>query len=265
MDCVTLASRYTVARMLERDDFEKRHQEQRPIAVHEFLYPLLQGWDSVELKSDVEIGGSDQLFNLLVGRDLQGQAGQQPQVCLTMPLLVGLDGSQKMSKSLGNYVGVTESSSVQFGKLMKVPNTQLESWFTLLTDHEPGKITELLDNPLEAKFALADAVVAQYHGADAARAARAEYDRVHQRGGLPDELPEFAIDPETMRDGQIWLPAALAAAGLAKSNSEGRRLVKGGGVRVDGQVQKDEKHGLAPGRYVLQVGKSKAAAVVVPE
>lgn len=264
MDCVALASRYTVARMLERDDFEKRHREQKPIAVHEFLYPLLQGWDSVELQADVEIGGSDQLFNLLVGRDLQGQAGQQPQVCLTMPLLVGLDGSQKMSKSLGNYVGVTEPPSVQFGKLMRVPNDLLELWFTLLTDRAPATLPALLANPLEAKFALAADLVGQYHGAQAAQTARDEYDRVHQRGGLPDELPEFAIEPATMRDGRLWLPAALTAAGLARSNSDGRRLVQGGGVRVDGDVVKDDKFTLPPGRYVLQVGKGKAAAVVVP-
>ncbi|MCA8976119.1 MAG: tyrosine--tRNA ligase [Planctomycetes bacterium] len=265
MDCVTLASRYTVARMLERDDFHKRHREQKPIAIQEFLYPLLQGWDSVELRSDVEIGGSDQLFNLLVGRDLQGQCEQKAQVCMTMPLLVGLDGSQKMSKSLGNYIGVAESASAQFGKVMKVPNALLELWFTLLSDEPRERIEALIGNPLEAKFALADILVARYHGAEAARAAREEFDRVHQQGGVPDDLPEFAVAPELMRDGTIWLPAALTLAGIASSNSDGRRLVKGGGVRVDGVVVKDDKYGLPAGRFVLQVGKSKAAVVVVPE
>lgn len=264
MDCVTLASRYTVARMLERDDFQKRMQEQKPIAVHEFLYPLLQGWDSVELRCDVEIGGSDQLFNLLVGRDLQGQAGQPAQICMTMPIIEGLDGTQKMSKSLGNYIGINETSSEQFGKVMRVPNGLIEKYFTLLTDVAAERTKELLDNALEAKFALAEAIVTDYHGAAAAKAARSEYDRVHKEGGLPDDLPEFAIDASAMKDGAIWLAAALAAAKLCASNSEGRRLIQGGGVRVDGAVVRDDKHGLVPGNYVLQVGKRKAAAVVVP-
>lgn len=265
MDCISLASRYTLARMLERDDFEKRYAEQKPIAIQEFLYPLLQGWDSVELQSDVEIGGSDQLFNLLVGRDLQGQCGQQSQVCMTMPLLVGLDGSQKMSKSLGNYIGVAESASAQFGKVMRVPNALLELWFTLLSDLDRDAIAAHIDNPLEAKFELARILVTRYHGEESAKSARAEYDRVHQQGGVPDDLPEVAIAAEAMRDGKIWLPAALAAASLVSSNSEGRRMVVGGGVRVDGVVVKDDKHGLGPGQYVLQVGKRKAASVVVPQ
>ncbi len=264
MDCIALASRYTVARMLERDDFQQRFRSQQPIAVHEFLYPLLQGWDSVELRCDVEIGGSDQLFNLLVGRDLQSQAGQTSQVCMTLPLLEGLDGSQKMSKSLGNYVGVAEPAATQFGKLMKVPNELLEKYFLLLTDVPKARVQQLLPNSLEAKFALAAAIVEGFHGADAAGAARSEYDRVHRDGGIPDDLPTVAIDPTLLRDGTIWLPAALAAAGLASSNSDGRRLIQGGGVRVDGTVQSDAKAQLPPGSYVLQVGKAKAARVVVP-
>ncbi|MBL9079877.1 MAG: tyrosine--tRNA ligase [Planctomycetes bacterium] len=264
MDCIALASRYTVARMLERDDFQKRHRERQPIAVHEFLYPLLQGWDSVELRCDVEIGGSDQLFNLLVGRDLQSQEGQKPQVCLTMPLLEGLDGSQKMSKSLGNYVGIAEPAPVQFGKLMRVPNDLLGKYFLLLTDEPAERVEALCRNPLEAKFALAAAVVAGYHGAAGAEAARAEYDRVHRDGGLPSDLPTVAVDAGLMRDGTLWLPAALAVAGLCSSNSDGRRLVQGGGVRVDGTVVNDPKAQLGPGSYVLQVGKAKAARVVVP-
>ena len=265
MDCIALASRYTVARMLERDDFQKRYRGGQPIAVHEFLYPLLQGWDSVELRCDVEIGGSDQLFNLLVGRDLQGQEGQPPQICLSMPLLEGLDGSQKMSKSLGNYIGIAEPATAQFGKLMRVPNELLAKYFLLLTDVPAGRVEELRQNPLEAKFALADAVVAGYHGAEAARAARAEYDRVHRDGGLPDDLPAVTATAEHLRDGAGWLPAALALAGLAKSNSDGRRLVQGGGVRVDGVVAQDVQAQLGPGRHVLQVGKAKAARVVVPD
>ncbi len=264
MDCVALASRYTVARMLERDDFTKRWKAGQSISLHEFLYPLLQGWDSVELRCDVEIGGSDQLFNLLVGRDLQGQTGQTPQVCLTMPLLEGLDGSQKMSKSLGNYVGVAEPASVQFGKLMKVPNELLRKYFVLLTDVPTERIEALLANPLEAKFALAEAIVAGYHGSSAAGAARAEYDRVHREGGVPDDVPEFAAASGDLKDGRLWLPAALRLAGLAASTSDGRRLVQGGGVRIDGEVQREVQFALGPGSYLLQVGKAKAARVVVP-
>ncbi len=265
MDCVALASRYTVARMLERDDFTKRHKAGQPISVHEFLYPLLQGWDSVELQCDVEIGGSEQLFNLLVGRDLQGQMGQAPQICMTMPVIEGLDGVQKMSKSLGNYIGVAEAPSAQFGKLMKVPNELLTKYFTLLTEVPAARYEALLANPLEAKFALADAIVGDFHGADAAAAARAEYDRVHKEGGVPDDVPEFTAASEDLKDGCLWLPAALKLGNLASSTSDGRRLVQGGGVRIDGVVQKDPKFALSPGRYVLQVGKAKAARVVVPE
>jgi len=261
MDCVGLASRYTVARMLERDDFTKRYKGGLPISVHEFLYPLLQGWDSVELRSDVEIGGTDQLFNLLVGRDLQGQEGQTEQICLTMPLLEGLDGSQKMSKSLDNYVGVAESASKQFSKLMKVPNELLEKYFTLLTDVPAERIAELQQRPLDAKFALAAAVVEGYHGKDAAVAARAEYDRVHKEGGVPDDLPEWSPDESTRRTdaGGIQLPTGLAASKLCGSSSEARRLIQGRGVRVDGEVVADVKAEFGPGEYVVQVGKSRAA------
>ena len=266
MDCVALASRSTVARMLERDDFQKRYKAGQPISVHEILYPLLQGHDSVELKCDVEIGGSDQLFNLLVGRDLQGQHGQVPQVCLTMPLLEGLDGVQKMSKSLGNYVGVAEPASVQFGKLMKVRTELLEKYFLLLTDVPLSGVKGLLGNPLEAKFALAAAIVGGFHGADAARAARAEYDRVHQQGGVPDNLAEWspATDVRRTADGHVAFPAAIAASGLAQSTSEARRLIQGKGVRVDGVVWSDVDAGVPPGTYVVQVGKSKAARWIVP-
>ncbi len=261
MDCVGLASRYTVARMLERDDFTKRYKGGLPISVHEFLYPLLQGWDSVELKADVEIGGTDQLFNLLVGRDLQGQEDQAAQVCLTMPLLEGLDGSQKMSKSLDNYVGVAESASKQFGKLMRVPNDLLEKYFTLLTDAPKSDIDALLSKPLDAKFALAAAVVAGYHGGDAAEAARAEYDRIHREGGLPDDLPEWCPDADTRRTeaGGVQLPTGLAASKLCGSSSEARRLIQGRGVRVNGEVVADVKAEFGPGDYVVQVGKSRAA------
>lgn len=265
MDCVALASRHTVARMLERDDFTKRYRAGQPIALHEFMYPLLQGWDSVELRCDVEIGGSDQLFNLMVGRDLQAQAGQTPQVCLTMPLLEGLDGAQKMSKSLGNAIGVAESPSAQFGKAMRVPNELLRKYFTLLTDLPLDRVDGLLENGLEAKFALAEMIVAGFHGAAAAQNARSEYDRVHQQGGVPDAVAEFTASAAELREGKLALPNALKLAGLVSSTSEARRLIQGGGVRLDGSAQRDVNHLLAPGSYLLQVGKAKAAKVQVPE
>ncbi len=267
MDCIALAGRYTVARILERDDFQKRYRAEQPISLHEFLYPLLQGHDSVELRADVELGGTDQLFNLMVGRELQKQAGQTPQVCLTVPLLEGLDGSQKMSKSLDNYVGVAEPASVQFRKLMRVPNNLLEKYFLLLTDAPVAAARNLLGNPLEAKFALADAVVGGFHGPAAAAAARAEYDRVHQQGGVPDDLPEWRPGPDVRRlaDGRIALPTGIAASGLAPSSSDARRLIEGKGVRVDGAVVADVKAAFGPGSYVVQVGKARAARWVIEE
>jgi tyrosyl-tRNA synthetase len=265
MDCIALAGRYTVARILERDDFQKRYRAEQPISVHEFLYPLLQGHDSVELQADVELGGTDQLFNLMVGRELQKQAGQPAQVCITVPLLEGLDGTQKMSKSLGNYIGIAESASVQFGKLMKVPNELLAKYFLLLTDVPQERVDGLLGNPLDAKFALAAAVVAGFHGEAAATAARTEYDRVHQGGGLPDVLPEWRPTAEVRRtaDGRIALPTGLHACGLCSSSSDARRLIEGRGVRVDGNVVVDVKAAYGAGAYVVQIGKAKAVRWIV--
>jgi tyrosyl-tRNA synthetase len=261
MDCIALAARSTVARILERDDFQQRYQKEQPISLHEFLYPLLQGQDSVELHADVELGGTDQLFNLMVGRDLQKQAGQVPQVCITVPLLEGLDGEQKMSKSLANYIGVAESASSQFGKLMKVPNSLLGKYFLLLTDLPQTRIDDLLQNALEAKFELAATIVAGYHGNGAATAARAEYDRVHREGGVPDDLPEWRPGPDFRRlpDGRVPLPGAIAASGLATSTSQARQLVQGRGVRVDGEIVADVNAAFGAGTYVVQVGKAKAA------
>jgi len=264
MDCILLTGRYTVARILERDDFEKRFKGGQPISVHEFLYPLLQGWDSVELAADVEIGGTDQLFNLMVGRELQKQEGQPSQVCITTPLLEGVDGSQKMSKSLGNYIGVRDKPGEMLQKLMRLPNELIEKYFSLLTSVAPASVAELQNRPLDAKFELARVIVTGFHGQSAAAAAREEFDRMHQRGGLPDDVPELVIDPAALTEGKLWLPAALAQAGLCRSNSDGRRLVQGGGVRVDGTICKDPKAQLEPGAWLLQVGKKKAARVVVP-
>ncbi len=265
MDCIQLAGRYTLARILERNDFQQRFQQNQPISVHEFLYPLLQGWDSVELRADVELGGTDQLFNLMVGRTLQEQQGQRPQVCITTPLLEGLDGSQKMSKSLDNYIGVREAPGEMFGKLMRLPNHLLEKYYTLLTDLPEPRIRELLaGHPLEAKFALGAAVTAGFHGEPAAVQARAEFDRMHQQGGLPDEVPEVAVPPAALRDGAVLLAAAMALAALTASNGEARRLIQGGGVRLDGEVVRDPSAVLAAGTWLVQAGKRKAARIVVP-
>ncbi|MCC6670852.1 MAG: tyrosine--tRNA ligase [Planctomycetes bacterium] len=265
MDAVKLAARYTVAQLLERDTFQERYRRREPIAVHEFLYPLMQGWDSVQLEADVELGGTDQLFNLLVGRELQRHEGQRPQVCITVPILEGLDGVQKMSKSLGNHIAVLEPASEMFGKTMSIPDAAMAKWFTLLTDHGEAEIQALLTgHPRAAKVALAKAVVSAYHGAAAADAAEAEFQRVFRGGGLPDTVPEVRIGAELLRDGGILLANALGASGIAASASEGRRLIEGGGVRVDGAAVTDVKHLLRAGSWLVQAGKRKVARIVVP-
>jgi tyrosyl-tRNA synthetase len=264
MDCVKLVAHSTVARMLERDSFEKRYRAGEPIAIQELIYPLMQGWDSVELQSDVELGGTEQLFNLHMGRDLQRACDQSAQVCITTPLLVGLDGREKMSKSLGNAIGVNESPTDMFGKCMRVPDESMADWFALLTDLSDERVDELLKgHPRAAKVELARSITADYHGDDAARAAVEEFDRVFRGGGLPDEVPEIALPPESLVDGGIMVAAALVHAGLCGSTSEARRLIQGGGVRLDGERVEDPKRSIAAGRYLLQAGKRKAARIVI--
>ena len=265
MDCVKLSATYTVARILERDSFMNRYREGQPISVHEFLYPLMQGWDSVELEADVEVGGNDQLFNLMVGRELQKQQGQLPQICLTVPIIEGLDGEQKMSKSLGNYIGVTDTPSEMYGKCMSTPDGLMEKYFTLLTDVAEDEIARLLGgHPREAKVTLAKGIVGEYHGAEAAESAAEEFDRVHKGGGLPDEIPQVEVPPAQLREGTILVANGLAIAGLCGSASEGRRLIQGGGVKVDGEKVSDVRQALETGTYLLQSGKRKVARVVVP-
>ena len=261
---VRLASRYTVAQILDRDSFKDRYTQGIPISVHEMLYPLMQGWDSVELKADIELGGTDQLFNLIVGRELQKQQAQPPQVCVTVPLLEGLDGVKKMSKSLGNYIGVTESPTEMFGKSMSIPDKLMEKYFPLLTDLPDDEIRSLLSgHPREAKVRLGKCLVTDYHGAESAESAAAEFDRVFVEGGLPDQIPEVQIPRNLVRNGGVLLAAALATAGLCSTNSEGRRLIQGGGVKVDGMTVADPKAILSSGKYLLQSGKRKAARVAV--
>jgi tyrosyl-tRNA synthetase len=231
----------TVARMLERDDFALRYAEGRPISVMEFLYPLLQGMDSVAVEADVELGGTDQKFNLLMGRDLQRDHGQEPQVAFTMPLLEGLDGVQKMSQSLGNYVGIDEPAEEMFGKLMSIPDGLIAKYLLLCTDVEPEEVRRIEQglgdgsmHPNEQKRRMAREVVAVYHGEGAGKAAEERFDLVHREGKIPEGVETVPIPPSAVRDdGRVYLPKLLVGVGLASSNGEGKRLVAGGGVRLD--------------------------------
>jgi tyrosyl-tRNA synthetase len=255
---VRLASRMTVARMVERDTFQKRMAASEPIGIHEFLYPLMQGWDSVMVQADLELGGTDQLFNLLVGRDLQRDEGQVPQVCLTTPLINGSDG-RKMSKSYGNAVSFRDVPEDMFGKVMALDDESMASWFTLLTRMEEARIAELLaGHPRQAKAALAEEITSRFHGEAAARVASEAFDRQFQKHEVPEGIPEHAWPDE---DGApLPLATLLKAVGLAGTTSEGRRLVKQGGVRLDGEVQTDpvrpiEAAGAGDTPRILQVGR----------
>lgn len=264
---VKLAASHTVARMLERDDFSKRYQAGQPIAIHEFLYPLVQGYDSVALKADVELGGTDQKFNLLVGRQLQQDAGQAPQVVMTLPLLEGLDGVQKMSKSLGNYIGITDAPDEMFGKIMSISDDLMWRYFELLSFRALGDIETLKrrvadgDNPRDIKFELGMEIVERFHGAAAATAARDGFVARFQKHATPDDMPEFSV---TADEGQIGIAHALRAAQLVSSTSEGFRMIKQGAVRVDGARVESRDVTLAAGTdVVLQVGRRKFARLTV--
>ncbi|HEY7159451.1 MAG TPA: tyrosine--tRNA ligase [Gemmataceae bacterium] len=244
LDVMTLTSKITVQRMLERDEFTKRLRAEpsEPIYLHECLYPLMQGQDSVEIHADVELGGSEQLFNLMVGRRLQEDAGQEPQVCLTLPILRGRDGEQKMGKSLGNYIGVGEPAYDQFAKTMSIPDTLMREWFTLLTDRTTEEITSLLNaettNPRDAKMVLAGDIVRFYHGEAAALEARAEWIKRNSNRQDPTEIPEVGLSAISLTDGKMPVFKLLAALKLAPSNNEARRLIQGGGVTIGPDRQK---------------------------
>lgn len=265
---IRLAAQHTVARMLERDDFSKRYGNGQPIAIHEFLYPLCQGYDSVALKADVELGGTDQKFNLLVGRELQKHYGQSPQCVLTVPLLEGLDGVNKMSKSLGNYVGIYEAPQEIFGKLMSVSDTLMWRYFDLLSFRSESEIVafkrdvENGANPRDVKVALAQEIVARFHGAQAAEAALADFEARFRQGAIPDEMPEFALQAETAEG--LSVLQVLKQAGLTASTSEAIRMIAQGGVKADGEKVSDKGLLLPVGAtVVLQVGKRKFARVSV--
>src|SRR5689334_950089 len=258
---IQLAAKYTVARMMERDDFTKRFKAGQSISVHEFLYPLMQGYDSVALRSDLELGGTDQKFNLLVGRHLQQEYGQEPQCILTMPLLEGLDGVEKMSKSKGNYIGVTEEPNTMFAKVLSISDDLMWRWYTLLSFRSAADIAKLKSeveggrNPRDAKVMLAKEITARFHDAVAADAA--EQDFVNRsKGGVPDEIPEL-----TLAGAPLGIAQLLKQAGLAPSTSEANRLIEGGGVRVDSSTVSDKGLKLEAGTYVVQVGKRKFARV----
>jgi tyrosyl-tRNA synthetase len=254
-DALKLAGKMTVARMLERDTFSKRHKEGKEIYIHEFLYPLMQGYDSVAIRSDVELGGTDQTFNNLVGRDLQRDAGQEPQVVMILPILAGLDGVEKMSKSLGNYVGVTESAGDMFGKLMSIPDGLMRQYFELLTNLPEDEIRKLVDpaksHPRDAKVAMAIRVTEQFCGSEAAQGAKDEFFRIHGAGktGLPDDMEEIVLTAGQLEDGQIGAAALVVACGFAETKAEARRLIEGGGVRLNQEAVQD-----AMGKVSVQNG-----------
>lgn len=261
---IQLASRYTLARMLERDDFTKRYKGGLPISVHELLYPLMQGYDSVALKSDLELGGTDQKFNLLVGRELQKEYGQEPQCILTMPLLEGLDGVEKMSKSKGNTVGITDAPADMFGKLMSISDDLMWKYYELLSSSSIEEIAALREacrnghNPRDAKVRLAGEMVARFHGAAAAQAAREGFEARFARGVLPDDIQEVHVAGAPLGISQL-----LRQAGLAASGSEALRNIEQGGVRINGERVADKALKLDAGTYVVQVGKRRAARVIL--
>ena len=260
---IQLASRYTVARMMERDDFTKRFKEGTPISVHEFLYPLMQGYDSVALKSDLELGGTDQKFNLLVGRELQKDFGQEPQCILTMPLLEGLDGVEKMSKSKGNYIGITEPANTMFAKVMSISDVMMWRYYDLLSFRSIAEIaafkTEVEGgrNPRDIKVALAQEIVARFHSQQAAEDALADFVN-RSKGGIPDDIPEVSLSGAPLGIGQL-----LKQANLCASTSEALRMVEQGGVRIDGTVISDKGLKVEAGQCVVQVGKRKFARVTL--
>jgi tyrosyl-tRNA synthetase len=267
VDMIRLAATHTVARMLERDDFGKRYRDNRPIAIHEFLYPLVQGYDSVAMKADLELGGTDQKFNLLMGRELQKHFGQPPQCVLTMPLLEGLDGVNKMSKSLGNYVGITEPPGEIFGKLMSISDTLMWKYFELLSFRTLEELrawkAEVAAgrNPRDVKVLLAQEMVARFHGEPAAVQALADFEARFRQGEIPEEMPEFSL---AVADGGLAIAQVLRQAGLVASTSEALRMIEQGGVKLDGEKVSDKGLRLpAGGPRVLQVGKRRFARVTL--
>ena len=271
-DLLGLLGKFTVARILERDDFHNRYTNNQPIAVHEFLYPIMQAYDSVVIKADVELGGSDQLFNLLAGRELMEKMGMEPQVCLTLPLLEGTDGVQKMSKSYGNYIGVTDEPADMFGKVMSIPDELMVKYFRLASTVSVDEIDSIekgLANdelhPNKVKRSLARNIVASYYDEGAAAAAEEQFDLVFKKHEIPDDIPEFKADLAPNDEGKVYLAKLIADAGLASSTGEARRLIDGGGVKVNGEPVPAKAYNVDPAMLegaTIQVGKRKYAKLV---
>ncbi|MFW6278982.1 MAG: tyrosine--tRNA ligase [Bacillota bacterium] len=272
-DVIQLSSKYTVARMLERDDFSKRYNSGQSISIHEFFYPLMQGYDSVAIEADVELGGTDQRFNLLVGRNLQREYDQKPQVIIMTPLLEGLDGVNKMSKSLDNYIGITDEPSEMYGKVMSISDDLIVRYFELLTEvplAEIKKIKQDLEdektNPMKYKKRLAREIVSEYHDPEKAQQAAQEFERVFSRGQLPEDMPEVVISQNELEDGEMWIVKLIAATGLVDSNSQARRMIKQGAVSINDE--KYEKINLdleIEDGMVIQIGKRRFARIVLEE
>jgi tyrosyl-tRNA synthetase len=270
-DVIRMAAQTTVARMMERDTFDKRRKQGLEVYTHELFYPMMQARDSVEIQSDVELGGTDQTFNNLLGREFQRNAEQPPQVVLVMPLLVGLDGREKMSKSLGNYIGVTEPASDMFGKIMSIPDALMPNYFELLTQVPMDRVREMVNpsrrNPRDAKVTLAKEIIRNFHGAEAADAAEQEFFRIHGggQGGLPDDIPDHVLSADLIRDGQVSAADLVVDCGFAASKGEARRLIKEKGVRVDGVALEDPMGSVAVrSGQIVQRGKRKFVRLVIP-
>lgn len=269
-DVINLCSKYTVARMLERDDFSKRMKEERPISIHEFFYPLMQGYDSVVIEADVEFGGTDQLFNLLVGRALQKDWGKEQQIIITMPLLVGLDGVEKMSKSKGNYIGVTFTPEDMFGKIMSIPDALIVPYYTLLLPNKPLDEIRQMDegikngtvHPMDVKKALGRAVVAKFHDVEAGERAQAEFEKVFSKGGLPEDMPVVLITDADLEEGHIKVINLLTKCEMVASNSEARRMIQQGGVYINQEKITDVNALIEPtDGMIIKVGKRRFAQI----
>jgi len=270
-EVLKICSKYTVARMLERDDFATRYKEEKPIGIHEFLYPLMQGYDSVALQADVELGGTDQKFNLLVGRIIQREYGQEPQVIITMPLLEGTDGVEKMSKSLNNYIGINELPQVMYGKVMSIPDSLMIRYFELVTDVSLNEIDKIKidlesDNihPRDVKKRLAREIVRLYHGQNASLIAEEEFEKIFKKKLYPEEIKELVLKKDNLKEGKIWITELIAISGLVSSKSEARRLIEQGGVRINGEKVSDPNLDLTVEEgMILKIGRLNFIKLVI--
>lgn len=272
-DVIGLLSRMTLARMLEREDFQNRWKSELPISLHELVYPLMQGYDSVQVRADIELGGTDQKFNILVGRDMQKEAGLEPQVGVCNPILLGLDGKEKMSKSFGNYIGLADSADDMYGKTMSIPDELMMQYYELVTTVSLDELEQIRKgladgslHPRDAKRRLARELVVRFHSEEAARVAEEQFDKVHRQREIPDDVPEFVLAASELEDGRIWIVRLLVETKLAQSNSEARRLISQGGVRIDGEVVNDPSVDWTPvSGAVVQVGRRRFARIVVTD